>query len=1030
MKKIITCITLLFLSVVNGQNNQPSDRYVNLNIKSPGVSDFIKYGNLTSANYTGELKVDIPLLNINIPNQSPIEASLTYVGSGFKPGKRNGIVGQNWFLNVGGMITRKINGMPDDKKGEPAINGSSSYTNGFLVGIANKIHNPNDVFYFSSTTGYTASNYERYLFGNSTQNQTSAANYETEPDVFTFNFNGINGKFFMGNDGVVRVITDSPNSLKIDLSELAFQEIVTTTGSRPKTPSRIKITDDQGNLYLFGGETKNLEYSLNISGSSSIVNPQNSLANKTSNNNPVINSWMLYEIDYNNGNKVYFNYKNDSLPTNLTTYFANESGGGINSWNSSCANCSFRDFLQLNEYYSEERNIFQSIGSLPGSGSSISGIANMSLSLSLNKIAILESIESDNFRIAFNYSRQLHKFNTRTTGVIYYDTNLSYFNNFIDIKLDNLQLINKVNNSVVKTINLAYNYLGGADNSRMLLRSVTESGKPPHVFEYYDESTILPSPITYGIDHWGFWNGKNETSNQLIPTHQLLSNGDIYYPTNDANAASRNPVFSYALIGQLKKITYPTKGTTTFEYDTHQYNQRLEIRNVDGFVPKLYPVTDNCGGVRIKKIYDNDGQNDLLNTKEYQYTTGIMLKWPRYSSAWSCPGFADFGYIRSNPIGKNLAEELVITYSEVKEVLNNNGYTVTKFRDFISNPDIDNSGYWYALPSMATCVIPSGLAKNYTGYFLNDCSIERGKPKWVKTYDVNNNLKQEDIFNYNESTSRFNLFSTTVHLSGPFQQSNKMYYYNDYLTQKTSTMYLNNGITTTDNFVYDNNLLRSKSSVVNNGDVLSTNYLYAFDSSMASEPFRTNLVSKNMIGIPLKTESYRNTTKISEELLQFDMGVSTSNLLMPKYFYSRIGTDVSLERNLTIDKYDSKGNVIQFTKENGITTTYLWGYLKSLPIAKIENAKFTDILTALGVSETNLLNSADIYSTSINNLRSNVNFRNAMITTYAHLPFIGIISVIDPKGTITHYTYDVDRLKTVTDNEDNLLNSFEYHYKP
>ena len=78
----------------------------------------------------------------------------------------------------------------------------------------------------------------------------------------------------------------------------------------------------------------------------------------------------------------------------------------------------------------------------------------------------------------------------------------------------------------------------------------------------------------------------------MIPNVNLQANGDFSYP-GDSNSTSRNPSFTYALKGQISKITYPTGGYSTFEYEEHSYGKRLECRSVNDFVPQLYDVNKN-----------------------------------------------------------------------------------------------------------------------------------------------------------------------------------------------------------------------------------------------------------------------------------------------------------------------------------------------------------------------------------------------------------------------------------------------------
>ena len=108
--------------------------------------------------------------------------------------------------------------------------------------------------------------------------------------------------------------------------------------------------------------------------------------------------------------------------------------------------------------------------------------------------------------------------------------------------------------------------------------------------------------------------------------------------------------------------------------------------------------------------------------------------------------------------------------------------------------------------------------------------------------------------------------------------------------------------------------------------------------------------------------------------------------------------------------------------------TYLWGYNGQYPIAKIENAKYNDVQTALGFNNTKMENLLESDFAAINNLRNQL--PNAIVTTYEYDPIIGIAEITDPRGQKMTYTYDeFNRLKTVLDNEFKLLQEYKYHYK-
>ena len=140
------------------------------------------------------------------------------------------------------------------------------------------------------------------------------------------------------------------------------------------------------------------------------------------------------------------------------------------------------------------------------------------------------------------------------------------------------------------------------------------------------------------------------------------------------------------------------------------------------------------------------------------------------------------------------------------------------------------------------------------------------------------------------------------------------------------------------------------------------------------------------------------------------------------------GSGQSLENRVAFHFYDDKGNLVEVSKEGGMKTTYIWGYDKTLPIAKIENASLSQLSSALGITIDNLQNYNENNLASINALRNTMT--SAMITTYTHLPLIGVSSITDPKGNVTTFSYDnYNRLQNVKDKNGKILSENKYHYQ-
>ncbi|UPQ77342.1 hypothetical protein [Chryseobacterium nepalense] len=203
-----------------------------------------------------------------------------------------------------------------------------------------------------------------------------------------------------------------------------------------------------------------------------------------------------------------------------------------------------------------------------------------------------------------------------------------------------------------------------------------------------------------------------------------------------------------------------------------------------------------------------------------------------------------------------------------------------------------------------------------------------------------------------------------------------------------------------------------------------------------------HLLDNNIIGIPVKTVEKANGSVISIIDVKY-----ANNSLYPTSIVSNNAYDGSLKTAIRYDKYDSKGNLLQYTTNIdettgvGFPTTLVYGYNQSLPIAKIEGATTQDIRFVLlpegfqGIvarsdqdvdeaSEKLLLEELDAY-------RNSTQLKNFMITTYTYDPLVGVTSVTPPDGIRAIYKYDSNgKLKMVVDVNGNILNEYKYNIKP
>lgn len=253
----------------------------------------------------------------------------------------------------------------------------------------------------------------------------------------------------------------------------------------------------------------------------------------------------------------------------------------------------------------------------------------------------------------------------------------------------------------------------------------------------------------------------------------------------------------------------------------------------------------------------------------------------------------------------------------------------------------------------------------------------------------------------------------------------------------------NDPIAKTTNYLYDNTQLSSESTRLSNNKVQTTHYYYPLSNSYEpiapSKPswvvFPQQMIDKNMVGSPVVTTTAIDGTITAITATDYKIWhqntVTTveDDIVMPEKVKTIKG-DKPIEERIIYHNYDDKGNALEVSKENGPIISYIWGYNKKYPIAKIENADYEKIANALGISLTDLNNFDENNLSQLNSLRNNSSMSDAMVNTFIFNPLIGVTSTTDSRGYIITYEYDdFNRLKMVKDQQGNIVSDYKYHYK-
>jgi YD repeat-containing protein len=282
------------------------------------------------------------------------------------------------------------------------------------------------------------------------------------------------------------------------------------------------------------------------------------------------------------------------------------------------------------------------------------------------------------------------------------------------------------------------------------------------------------------------------------------------------------------------------------------------------------------------------------------------------------------------------------------------------------------------------------------------------------------------------------------------------YYYTSYpivrgINQLTSTRIDEYGpvglpLTTTTTYTYEaiyKKFVTSQNSRNSSGEEVKVFYKYPFDKDQIVELNSANkgalskMMRKNIIAPIVETQTFKNNTSIERIRTNFQIldisQNSSDSIIRPQNVQRQIlasPTEI-VYRQL---KYDSYGNIQEQARDSDISSVYLWGYGSSHPLAEIKNSTLPNVLSAMGLTQSQLesntmttIPSTD-YLSRINNLRNSL--PNALITTYTYKPLVGITSATAANGNTIYYEYDTaGRLQYIRDKDNNIVRTYEYNYQ-
>jgi len=460
---------------------------------SPTAASFQKFG-VTPVNLnTGVPNISIPVYEVKCGDIS-VPITLSYHNNGFKPQEKASWVGLGWNLSAGGCITRQQRGSADNTR---------------LTG-----KNFDDISPLDSATNTQDNKHKQFL-----KSVYFDQEYDTEPDIFVYNFPGHQGKFMF--------LKGKPY----------FGEYEALTVANYN--DAFYITDDNGTQYEFSTrETTRRKISTDSR------TPQGATS-----------AWFLTSItSADQKHKIVFSYTDHTYHQGQTltseTYtasygealanyscFTSGAGGVASNFNFTGDNKT--NGKTLSQITTSDKQTIKFIQATPYRYDIGNDAPGETAERALQNIVVYGQAGNPDTVIS------------KTAFAYDYFTNSTYPTSGVYARLKLRGL---------------YNLSGTGDTLNN------------YAFGYENEFDNFPSINTHGTDPWGYYNGDADDQTSLMPQLFFYTEGynngglgPMLKSTYNSPFGKKDPDYNYGKYGVLNKITYPTGGYTTFTYEQNKY---------------------------------------------------------------------------------------------------------------------------------------------------------------------------------------------------------------------------------------------------------------------------------------------------------------------------------------------------------------------------------------------------------------------------------------------------------------------------
>ena len=982
-------------------------------VYSPQVMELMRYDNHATLDLnTGCVTPSINLVHFK-DQDFDFPISISYNSSGFRPRNADNYVGRDWMLNAGGIVYRQVNGIPDDFE---AYQGSYekiyAYT-GFLKMLGKKTYTPSVMEQELAQNPYKYAHLKSFESNMLTLPSTDGSDQvEASPDIFYFSFGKHSGKFMIDYDGSVSVVGYNGGKYQVDLSGMKLFSSTTPQNTC------IRIKTDDGYVYTFGGSGyASLEYT-----ALSWATDYNFIPGPNMGHHE-ITAFHLTQITAPNGRTLKIHYRDIDAKYHIdpqSRLITLNQQGRYESQTDLLMQYQLNGRSTMSTGYTI--NIMEnSLGlTYPAYNES-----NALRTYSLNKIALIDRVETDICTINFTYS-------TRGKSPLPVTNSAKQFFISCGAKLDNIRM---AYNGDIQSAKLTYDYALG---NRMFLKSVQTDKEGTFHLEYNTPALPeIPSPLTCNIDHWGFWRGENAHVNLIPGMSYPSSQPSLEYKITTDHRDATGKRYDTSL---LKRIEYPTGGCVEFSYEPHRYSTVIQQSESGTFYPTEYSLSPSlsglAGGARVRSIRYMDAAGDVQKETVYTYGSlsreGKVMYMPLYrhllvqrkiksndvfqviGAAGNSEGFANAPYPAAH-----------IRYPEVTEhyidpskggLEHKHAYKKMEFQTELNllSPYYDTNDYFNIFSTSGDNDIYSLFPADYQRYLkhivahsTDDVSLAYSKVSRETYYDENNVMRKKIDYSYAyRNKDNYNLCLFVPNMGGGLMVDLFVHIGREYFRMllpasvRTTDYYGTQGEQQKEQWKYmkydDSGYLIEFSQPKSKVDSLITVYQHT-EYSTSSYFQMLPTVEWHYLGASGKRqllECQRTEYALQENSTGLKWKVVSKQ--------SQFDGSEKLTGKMEYTRYDKYGNPVETVGNDSRHTVFLWSHYGQNLRARIENASYQEVSAALGKKPEDLSASA-VDASALNNIRAQL--PNARVYTYwaGHGKDVTVSTAVN--GRNTYYTY-------------------------